>query len=322
MTNGEKLKIDLGLSKFTSVKIARVVVGGSLKLYSIVFNSRKPEVPITTFQMRNDPRIVNFVQLHFGLPKRRLLTPYIDIELFQGTVDTSVFIMTDIAGYFKDKNTYDFYIPESYTGRISRLSEYLSLKDLKARMGQPDFNKKWEKERAKLNGTGNRNIKLKGLEFDGTDPIFRFETPVTDKYKNKTPKRVDPSTLSIMDNTSGIYELKIKILDFKKWLDTNPGLKKIELKDITDILDVSNIQIWSDSPSFQFQGYNANLTVMDASLHPEYRLATSGPNGWLDRTTDMGFTDKHLTQLFVNIEFFKQQMARLLNSKAKQKGLI
>ncbi|MEI6297230.1 MAG: hypothetical protein WCO84_06375, partial [bacterium] len=164
----------------------------------------------------------------------------------------------------------------------------------------------------------------KKTEFDKNgDPVFSFLTGITNKYKDgQLPSEVDPSKLNIQVNPYKTYTLQIKILQFKEYLNTHPNKKEITRNDISEILDTCFIQIWSSSPSYHWQGYNYNNSVMDSAIYPTSIGLTSGPKGWKDRTTDMGFTDKHLTQLFMSIDFFKPQMAVSLMSACRQEGLF
>lgn len=206
-----------------------------------------------------------------------------------------------------------------------KLQEFVRMSDLMDKSGLSDFTRPFEQERQRIMGGANKNTKLIQVDFDDEyNPIFSWLADATDKYgEDHKYKEVDPENgFKIIDDPSKTYTLKIKILDFLDWLNTHPDIKSVKEKDVKEILDVANIQAFSSSPGFMYQGLNYNLSVLDGSLYPTDIAPTPGPRGWLDRQGDMAFTDKHLTQLFSSMKFWYSPMASMLTKRLREEGLI
>jgi len=129
---------------------------------------------------------------------------------------------------------------------------------------------------------------------------------------------VDPETFNLTKNRSKTYEIQIKVLDFLDWLDVFSEQKVTE-SDMKEILDTADIQVFSTSPSFHYQGFNYWLSQLDGSIYP----TTIKPQRW-DKIHGDGdaFVDKHLYGLMRQIKFFRNQMASMITKKLKDRGLI
>ena len=103
------------------------------------------------------------------------------------------------------------------------------------------------------------------------------------------------------------------------WLDVFEG-EKIGKKEMKEILESSNIQLFSTSPSFHWQGMNFNLTQLDGSVHgtsianPIWGPKHGDPSGY--------FLDKNLNSLLQYIPIILNQMAQMRMGKLKRRGLI
>ena len=84
------------------------------------------------------------------------------------------------------------------------------------------------------------------------------------------------------------------------------------------------IYFWSNSPSWQYQGFNWWNAQLDASVFPENTPApTSGAKGWKNKHGDgIAFLDKHTSQLVDSLPFFRNQMASALSNLLKKSGFF
>jgi len=118
-----------------------------------------------------------------------------------------------------------------------------------------------------------------------------------------------------------LYELKIRLDGFFTWLlGTLPDGQPVSKKDLLDAMNVCSIKVWSSSPAFHWQGHNYNMSQLGAALHP----TTIAPKHWNQPHLhgQDAFLDKHLANLFMNIDFYAQQMAQSLNKRLKANNII
>ena len=108
-------------------------------------------------------------------------------------------------------------------------------------------------------------------------------------------------------------------MEFWDWLDVFEG-DKITRFNMKEILEVSSVQVFSNSPSFHWQGGNFNLSQLDGSIYP---TEISNPV-WGPRHGDPSgyFLDKHLWGLLKQMGFWLNPMASMLTSKLQKRGLI
>jgi len=196
---------------------------------------------------------------------------------------------------------------------IQKLSEGLKLSDLMQSSGMSNFTKKFRKERNSLNGSENRTAKLIGCKINKTKDwvTFIFKTiPTSNEPLSKKKKTKPKQGFSLTKAKS--YQLQIRILDFFKLLDTTP--EDITNKDIEDVLEVADIQVWSNDPSQIWQGHNYHLSIMGGAIYPTDIAPTNKTNkngnviGWKDRHNSDNFVSKHLGGLLNQIKFFIPQM--------------
>jgi len=218
---------------------------------------------------------------------------------------------------------------------LQNITESLRLSDLKKNVGMSDLTKGFANRRKSLVNSVVKDGKKK-YSPTGTDKLIECEidetanhitfiwltevTPDVELYgKDYEYGEVSiEGSKSLTRNKSKTYELKIRIMDFFSWLDTYPDKTEITRKDMKDILDVSDIKLSSNDPSFQFQGINYKLTQFDASIYPENRP----DKVWGKRHNDDNLLTKHLNSILANIEFWKNPMSNMLTKKLKQRGLL
>jgi hypothetical protein len=215
-----------------------------------------------------------------------------------------------------------------------KLQEW-TLETLKAKDSISDFTMQFRKERNKIMGTENTTAKLVDCFLNELDDSITYvwTTPATeytsdkakqvlgstryDKMKNAPRKRVQPLNLKLLNNSEDTYEIQLKILNFFSWLDTYPNKTEITSKDMKDILSVSDVQVFSSSPSFQYQAYNWNNSQVGTAIYP----TNIAPKVW-DKYNDNAFLDKHLYGIIRNIDFWLNPMASMITKRLKEKGLL
>jgi hypothetical protein len=322
MTNGEKLKIDLGLSNFQYVKIRRLISKTAAPIYQIFYNSRFPDRPLTVnFLNSNEfiPFVVKDDEKLYG-------TPFIDIERWLGEPKGKVFIATDIAGTYGRKNNYDF-IYESkdkvqfryFLGK-SALNEFVTLPALRDKQANLTSNltKQYKNIRKDLIGTANKNTKLTDTVLEEDNVTFKFTVESTPD--GSTKKKVNPLTFEISDNPSEKYSIWLKFLNVTDWLGAFDEKETITQKDIKDMIDICNIQIWDNNPSFHWMGANWGLSQIDASIFP----TSIEPKLWGPKHGGAGnyMFSKHLSQVIDQMGFFRNQMASALTNVLRKEGLL
>jgi len=327
MTTGRELKKQLGLDNLKNIKIARFIIS-SYKIYGVFYDSWR-DMMVTTYRIRKSPMVATVFSgtaLAHKTKKYTILTPPQDLIDFNGSVKGTLVIPIDLAGdkFINDKPfTKKFEKLQPLVQFNDSLREYVTLADLNTTATISPNTARFRKDRNRLLGTENTQAKLLDCFIDDADNSVRFVflttvTPYPDDDKHQY-KDADPEHDWILAaNPSEVYELQIKILDFHSWLDTFEG-SKVTWKDVKDILDVSNIQVSSTSPSFNWQGFAYWLTQIDGCIYPQ----TIKPKRWdFIHGDGEAFLDKHLWGLLNQIAFFQNQMASKLQSQLMKRGLI
>jgi hypothetical protein len=193
-----------------------------------------------------------------------------------------------------------------------QFSESLKLSDFKAHSGVSDFTKPFMKDRQKIKGAGNKSAKLSSVKINKKKDYVTFIFKSKPTYSSST-EVVDPNTMSFKPGK--VYTQQIRLLDFFALAETKPGYKINELSfaEVKEILQVADIQVWCSCGSFQFQGINNIVTVMDAAIYPEYRA----PKRWNSIHNDNSFACKHLDLIFAQIEFFINPLTSMVNKILK-----
>jgi hypothetical protein len=220
-----------------------------------------------------------------------------------------------------------------------KLKEFVTLYDLADKGNVSDFTLVWRNDRNRTMGQENRTAKLIDCFIDEADKsvTFAFLTEATelnghepnedidsDYREYPLPKgEADPEqNFSVKVNRSKTYEMQIKILDVlgeEGWISTFNG-ETIGNREMKEILEVSNVQIYSTSPSFHWQGANYNCSQLDASIYP----TNIGNPVWGPRHGNSSgyFLDKHLYGLLRSIKFWINPMAAMLTRKLRERNLI
>lgn len=348
MSTGLELKQSLGLSNFKHVKINRAILS-TYKILFVWFDSYKKQMPITNYRIKNFPWVAHIFagyNLLRGRSKKTIFTPPMAIEDYGGNIKSALIIPVNLAGDRFIKKSEFTKVFESVNNstvlempicQTNNLLEFVTLYDLADQGNISDFTMIWRKDRTRVMGTENTQVKLIDCFISEGDKsvIFGFLTSATelgDKQPSTTIRGSDyifydtdkmetkpESNFQLRNNDSKTYEIQIKILNFLDWLDVFEG-EKIGPEEMKEILRVSNVQVFSNSPSFHWQGMNYNLSKLDGSIFP---TKISNPV-WGPRHGDTSgyFLDKHLYGLLRQIKFWINPMASMLNKKLKSRGLL
>jgi hypothetical protein len=321
MTTGSQLKTSLGLDAYPNVLIHRYI-SSRYRFYFIYFDSRWPSRLITYQEIRTLPYIGLMLNFPDFQQDRSRYTPTMHIEDWNGDPDDGVFFTFDLSGRYGElgENRKHPIVPK-FSGR---LQEFVTLSDLNTDQSISDFTSKTRKERNKALSTENKLAKLVDVILDTVKDYvtFVFHTGATtpiyrDDHKFKRTKPKDNHRLA--SNPEKRYEIYIRVLDFFSWLEAqDTGKAAITRKDIKEVLSISNIQVYSTSPSFHWQGMNYNLSILDGSVYP----TDIEPQRWDKVHGDDAFLDKHLYGLMRSIAFFENQMAAMLTKRLRSREII
>lgn len=201
---------------------------------------------------------------------------------------------------------------------IQKLSEGISLSDLTKHAGISDFTKPFMQDRKKLKGAGNVSSEFIDCIVNKQENYVRFEFRSAPTYPNEKHKKTVPGSNFALTKTP-IYIQEIKILKFFDWLSVFEG-EEITTKEIKEIFDVSEIQVFCNCPMFHWQSPNYYLsTEFDGSIYPTSIAAPVwGP---LHNDGD-GLVCKHLDLVLNSIKFWYSPMASKLQGKLYRRGYI
>lgn len=202
------------------------------------------------------------------------------------------------------------YIFISKEDRNNILEESLRLSDLMKSASMSAFTKKFAKETNKLMGNATNRAKLVQMKVNKKEDYVTFIwlTERTPKYKDNFHTMISNPNKNFELEQSNVYEIEIRFLDFFKLLDTRPNNDEITNKDIEDVLNNSDIKIWSDVPAFHWQGANYNLSLFDASIYP----TNIAPKQWNKFHNEDQLLDKHSASILNSIKFWIPQMRMMI----------
>jgi len=321
-TSGKKLKQTLGLSKLKYVSFVRLI-GASKRTIIVFYDSRRRNIPLTTQRVLRNYNI--FSARVFPFNKDLILSPLIPIEDYNGQTNDLMIITFDKSGIYGDSK----YQQMKESTQPKRLKEWVNLSTLASKDAMSDFTKRTRAERNRAVRAENYTAKFVDCEINSDGSVlFTFETTATTPIYEPDYqfKKADPNdNFALKSNPDKKYRIQVKILDFMKWLkETRPDymeLTKITWKEIRDVLEVAYIQVYSDSPSFHWQGINYWLSQLDGSIYP----TDIEPKVWNKPTLHgdgNAFVDKHLGGLLRQFKFFYNPMARMIQKRMKEQGLL
>lgn len=193
---------------------------------------------------------------------------------------------------------------------IERFSEELRLSDLRKHAGTSDFTDDWRKKRQKIKGSGAKSVKIKSMKVNRKKDYITFVFTSEPTY-TPTAKAVNTNNFEINKNVN-VYTQQLRILDFFKWADTKPGYeeKEMTIKEIKEILEIANLQVFCNCPSYHWQGMNYVTSLFDASIYP----TSIAPKRWDKFHNDDSFTCKHLDILISQgLNIYINNMTGMIN---------
>lgn len=349
MTTGEKLKSTLGLDNFRDVYLRRVLLPNSQKVNMVFYDSlrgnlakaRSNFIPFTAM-------VYSGSHLAKDEYKQPILAPAISIENWNGQPANYIFVMVDLAYQFHlDKKDFSR-LPERVQKNIndmcykgvwygSNVLKEITLADLRDKGNVSPLTQQWRKDRTRvMSGNESKTSKLIDIVLNESknNIVIQFLSESTTLDGKKPSKTIDSSyklykgdksevnpqsNFSLRKNRAKVYEVSIKILDFFDWLSIFEG-DKITRKEVKEILEVSDVQVFSNSPAMHWQGMNFNLSLLDASMYP-----TNIPNKvWGKKHGDPNgyFLSKELAGILATIDFWLNPISSMLTKKLKDRGLL
>jgi len=322
MKNGEILKSRLGLSHLKHVMISRVL-GTAYKTYIVFYDSGRVNLPITTQRALKSDHIAMLFQYPFT--EKPICLPLIHLEDFNGPLTPAMFFVVDISGTRGDrKNKVDLKREGSISLSCIGKLEELTLGDFKATDSASAFTKRTRRQRNQAVGAENTTAKLVDVDINTVEDhvTFIFKTTATIPIYPPGTKfqKTNPDTLSLQRNSDKSYELHLRLLNFFEWKEAQDIGQALTAKDIKEVLGVADLQVFSTSPSFHFQGANYYCSQVDSSIYP----TNIEPQFW--NSPDLHgkdyFLDKHLFGLLRSIDFFLNQMANMLTKRLRDRDLL
>lgn len=188
---------------------------------------------------------------------------------------------------------------------MKKILEAINIDDIKRLLSKADAKTRfYSKEKNTIHKNPRRYIILVESRYykDGDYLVAKFLTEATKKYPPEhVYKSTDPDSKVNKPEPSRTYEIWIAFFNVLKTV----GNAKITYPTMKSVLQTVPIKIWCNSPSFHWQGYNYNISVMDGALFP----TNIPPLRW--RKYHDGFIlDKHLYILFSNFDHFLYQIYR------------
>lgn len=313
ITTGQELKNRLHLSSFKYVKIRRVITGGSEKCYQIVFDSRNPSRPLTTFILQS----ILLPRVYDGNSEKYSCLPWSSIEIFNGILNPGLYFVSDVSGFYGK--------PERYSENFScqnKLDE-LTIQDLRNYDAYTsNLTQKYKDIRTSFQGQSVKNTKLLDTQvIEETGSLrFVFLTEATETKGKKTTSHFvagevktafDREEDKLVDNPSNTYDMYLQLENvfpnsFYKglsWLEVYNG-EEVNEKMMKDLLEVCDVKIWDSTPAMQYQGFLYRLSQVDSAIYKETRPDTF----WRKKHGSQALLDKHFSQLFTDMGMFLNLM--------------
>ena len=356
MTTGEILKSELGLDKYTEIKIIKFVKF-PLNMYMIFYYSRNLNYPLTRVIIDRCLR-TKYTTLFCGwnISKPPVYFPPQDLVEFDRTVSNNMlFIVTDLSGVFLTKQnesvekdidvkfyklidnkiseTNNFYsnekkessynvdkLLEYFKGKLSILQEAegFQIDDL-LQNAESQRNKKFYGLRKSEGETGSF---LKSATYNVNKNTLLLTFWITPTYS----KIVRAFTTSGQEIKTDHYVVKLQFEDIDYNIGKKGELFDLDYKDqqqfIYSLINEGTIKFWASDPSFIFQGLWENADKLGFSIFPYTGI--KGKGIWSKR--HMGefpaiYLTKHLIEVLeiVKQKFIVSDILKLLKKSIGEK---
>ncbi len=330
---GQTLKTTLGLDHLKYVSFIRLL-GTPHRMIVIFYDSDRRNIPLTTQRVLRSTNLFSY----FLYPFRSSMpfTPLIPLEDYNGELRGTMFLTFDLSGML-GKPQYQVQLEQTGQKPLYHVAtfggglfqEFVTLADLKDPDAMSDFTKNTRSQR-------NRAVKPENITAKPVDCILdTVEDHVTFVLKTTATVPIYPDDFDfqktdpdrnhqLIRNPDKEYEIYIRILGFLEWLkDTRPDddTSAVSQKEVKEVLNVANIQVYSNSPSFHFQSMNYTLSQIGGSIYP----TSIAPHRWNAphlHGDGTAFVDKHLGGVLRSYQFFLGPFASMLTKKLKDRGII
>ena len=192
------------------------------------------------------------------------------------------------------------------------LQEFVTIKDLMHASSTSDMTKKFLNQRELLAGSAPNNIYLEGVLIEEDSVSFSFISFATkEAYKDNHKFKKTSKQHDLKDNPEEEYLLYLKFLKTGEWVRRMKEKGTLRASDIKQLVKDANVQVFSTSPAFVWQGSAYWAGELDAAIFP----SKIKPQKWNQdhlHGKSGNFLDKHLTQLILNLEAFYNEMAKEL----------
>jgi len=203
----------------------------------------------------------------------------------------------------------------SLEDKIKHLEEVSLINFSKHTLASPQ-NLQYSQERRVIQGDSPQSTKMVDISIGNNDVTFFYLTEATEKYGDDHEYLdADPKkNFQLERDPSALYEIQLRFLNLRS-LTKN---KDITLNDVKNWLWSTDIQMWSNAPSFHWQGFNKKLTNLNMAINPWNGQDT----GKWDKIHGDGLVDKHLFDLFLHVKFFINLMAGQLLNRLRTQGYV
>ena len=203
----------------------------------------------------------------------------------------------------------------SIQDKLQHLEE-MSMIDFSKRVLVSPTTLQYSQERRAIQGDAPQSTKLVDLSINSDSVTFFFLTEATQKYgDDHVYQDVEPNQdFRLKTDPSATYEITLKFFNLKDIVKN----KHLRLNDVKNWLWETDFQVFSNDPSFQYQGFNKKLSKLNLSLHPWNKPDT----GKWDKIHGDALISKHLYDLFLHIKFFINIMAGQLLNKLRISGYV
>ncbi len=188
------------------------------------------------------------------------------------------------------------------------LLEDITLNQLKG-SGISSTTSKYADERFGLMGSASTQLVEATYKPEKDYILCKFLTEATEKYPDDhTFQDVDHRDFSLEIDPSKTYEMWIMFYPIVGKLKEKGA--KLSQDNVRSILPECFVKVWSNSPSFHYQGFNYNLSQQSASLFP----TNIRPQKW-DKIHGKALIDKHLYLTLNDIsKYFNEIAQKVFNS--------
>lgn len=310
MTTGQKLRERFGLGSIKTVKIGQVLTSPSRTIL-IVFDSYRKRWPISDYFLRNIPYPVSAFSGN-DLDSRPRVLPFIDIDLYRGSVDTKIIVLVDLAGRHADEDSFEHQIENVVLPNGGLLQEEgFTIPDFRSN-GISSRNRQFLLQRRT---DGRSGSSLTGLSFNRRKNTLLLQyksVPTFDPKVGITTKNWDAGEKGSYKQppyakTARSYKVQILFEEVEKHVGTREEFLDLmrfeQVEFIRSLIRDCPVRIHSNDKSFYFQGVWENGDELGYAMHKF--PGTKGTGEWSrDHVGENPgiYVTKHILEVFEQID--------------------